>query len=100
VQLRQGLTATVSIIIQQRTNVIYIPNQAIKTVSGNATVNVIKDGVTTERSIKTGMATSKYTEVTEGLTEGEQVVYTKSSSSSSSSSTFGAGGGGGFMVGP
>jgi multidrug efflux pump subunit AcrA (membrane-fusion protein) len=100
VQLRQGLTATVSIIIQQRTNVIYIPNQAIKTVSGNATVNVIKDGVTTERSIKTGIVTSLYTEVTEGLTEGEQVVYTKTTTSSSATTTNRSpslGGGGGVL---
>ena len=98
VQLRQGLTATVSIIIQQRTNVIYVPNQAIKTVNGTTIVNVINDGVTTERSIKTGIATSQYTEVTEGLTEGEQVVYTRSSTSSSTANSNPAGGGG-FIMG-
>ncbi len=98
IQLREGLTATVSIIIQQKTNVLYIPNQAIKTVNGTATVNVIKDGVTTERTIKTGMSTSKYTEVMEGLSEGEQVVYTRSTSSTSTN-RLGGGGGGGFLGG-
>ncbi|MBN1367022.1 MAG: HlyD family efflux transporter periplasmic adaptor subunit [Dehalococcoidales bacterium] len=97
VQLREGLTATVSIIIDQRTDVIYVPNQAVKIVQGASTVNVSKDGVVTERTVTTGISNSKYTEIVDGLDEGEQVVYTRSSSSGSS--TFGPGGGA-FFMGP
>lgn len=95
VQLREGLTATVNIIIDQVTDVVYVPNQAIKTTKGISTVNVIKNGEVTERTVTIGISNSKYTEVKDGLTEGEQVVYTRSSSSSNS--TFGPGGGAFFM---
>jgi HlyD family secretion protein len=95
VQLREGLTASVSIIIDQKTDVIYVPNQAVKTVQGTSKVNVIKDSVVTERTVIIGISNSKYTEIIDGLAEGEQVVYTRSSSSSSS--TFGPGGGAFFM---
>ncbi len=95
VQLREGLTATVSIIINQVTNVIYVPNQAVKTVQGISTVDVIKDGVTTQRTVTIGISNSKYTEIVEGLAEGEVVVYTKSTSSSTTNQLQG---GGGFMM--
>jgi hypothetical protein len=76
--LRQGMTTTVSIVYQQALNAILIVNQAISTKNNVSTVKVIKDGVITERTVKIGITNSKYTEVTEGLAEGEEVVYYRS----------------------
>jgi RND family efflux transporter MFP subunit len=105
-QLKEGLTATVSIIVQQAENAILIPTQAVTTTAEGYTVNVKgSDGTITTRSIQTGISNSKYTVVTEGLEEGEQVVYTRTTTSSTESSSgtnnngnvFGAMGGMGGM---
>lgn len=97
-ELRQGMTATVSIIIQQVNDVVLVPNRAITRQGQNTTVQVIKDGVISTRTITTGIANAQYTEVTDGLAEGDQVVYTITSSSSSSSSNSGFQGGGQFRI--
>jgi multidrug efflux pump subunit AcrA (membrane-fusion protein) len=89
VELRQGLTATVNIIYRQAEDVLLVPTQAITRSGGTATVNVTKDGTISSHQIKTGLSDSRNTEVTEGLSEGDQVVYTRKVSSSSSSGSGG-----------
>jgi HlyD family secretion protein len=79
-QLRQGLSVTISIIISERTDVILVPNGAITTQGGQTFVQVLStDGTTTEREVTTGISDWQYTEITDGLTEGEQVVVPKGS---------------------
>jgi HlyD family secretion protein len=73
-QLREGLTVTVSIIVDERKDVLLVPNRAITRHGGETIVQVLKDGVVEERSIKTGISNYQNTEVIEGLSEGEQVV--------------------------
>jgi multidrug efflux pump subunit AcrA (membrane-fusion protein) len=75
IQLRQGLTITVSIIVDQRTDVLLVPNGAVTTRGRQTYVQVsLPDGTTAERAITTGISDWQYTEVTDGLSEGEQVV--------------------------
>jgi len=77
-QLRQGLSVTVSVIVQERNDVLLVPNAAITSQKGQAYVQVVlADGTTEERAIKTGITDYVNTEVTEGLSEGEQVVVPK-----------------------
>ena len=74
-QLREGLTVTVSIIVDEATDVPLVPNGAIITQRGQTYVQVLSpDGTTEERAITTGISNWQYTEVTDGLIEGEQVV--------------------------
>ena len=74
-QLREGLTVTVSIIVEERNDVLLVPNKAITRRGAETYVQVLSpDGVTTERSITTGISDWQFTEVTEGLSEGEKVV--------------------------
>jgi len=81
-QLREGLTVTVSIIMQQKSDVLLVPNGAITTQGRQAYVQVVAaDGSTTQRAITTGISNWQYTEVTEGLAEGEQVVVTQGTTS-------------------
>jgi len=73
--LREGLTVIVSIIVEERTNVLLVPNGAITTQGKQTYVQlVLPDGTTEERAITTGISNWQYTEVTEGLNEGEKVV--------------------------
>jgi HlyD family secretion protein len=75
VQLKQGMTITVSVIVDQRTDVLLVPNGAITTRGRQTYVQVpLPDGTTEERAITTGISDWQYTEVTDGLSEGEQVV--------------------------
>ncbi|MCD6299546.1 MAG: HlyD family efflux transporter periplasmic adaptor subunit [Dehalococcoidales bacterium] len=74
-QLREGLTVTVSIIVDQRNDILLVPNAAITTQGKQTYVQVISpDGTIEERAIQTGVSDWQYTEVNEGLSEGEQVV--------------------------
>ncbi len=85
-QLREGLSVTVNIIIAESKNVLMVPNGAITRTGRNVQVQVMKNGVSETRSIKTGISNWQYTEVTEGLTEGEQVVVPKTTSTTTTSS--------------
>jgi len=74
-QLREGLTVTVSIIIEEATDVLLVPNGAMTTRGLRNYVQVMSvDGSIEERAVTTGISDWQYTEVTEGLSEGEQVI--------------------------
>jgi len=77
-QLREGLTVTVSIIIEEATDVLLVPNGAITTQGRQTYVQVVSaDGSIENRAVTTGISNWQYTEVTEGLSDGEQVVVTQ-----------------------
>jgi len=85
-QLRQGMTVTVSIVVQQRTNVLLVPTAAIATSGRQAYVQVLLSGVATEqRSIQTGISSGQFTEVSSGLSEGEKVIVPKGTTTTSTS---------------
>lgn len=74
VQLRQGMTVTVSVIVASRTNVVLVPSTAITTQGGQSYVNVIAaSGALEKRTVQTGLSDFQNTEITSGLTEGEKV---------------------------
>jgi multidrug efflux pump subunit AcrA (membrane-fusion protein) len=88
VQLREGLTVTVSVILQQKNNVLLVPYTAITSQGGQPYVQVVSpSGTTEQRAIKTGITDYKNTEVTEGLSEGEQVVVPKGTTTTTSTTT-------------
>jgi len=73
--LKEGLTVTVSIWLDERNNALLVPSKAITTQGRETYVQVVSpSGVTEARAIQTGISDWQYTEVTGGLNEGEQVV--------------------------
>ncbi|MDP3879561.1 MAG: HlyD family efflux transporter periplasmic adaptor subunit [Dehalococcoidales bacterium] len=73
--LREGLTVMVSIIVEQRNNVLLVPNAAITTQGRQTIVQVLgADGTREQRTIETGISDYQFTEVTGGLSEGEQII--------------------------
>jgi multidrug efflux pump subunit AcrA (membrane-fusion protein) len=93
VQLRDGMTVTVSIIVASRTNVLLVPSAAITTQGGQSYVNVITDtGAMEQRAVQTGLSDYQNTEITSGLTEGEKISYTLGTTTTTSSSTQNRGG--------
>ncbi len=67
----------VSILIQQANNALLIPNQAVITQGRQTVVTVSQNGTSEVRPIKTGISNGQFTEVTDGLAEGEQVIIPK-----------------------
>lgn len=86
-QLKEGLSVTVTIVVDQRSNVLLVSNRAISVSRGETMVNVLKDGVTEQRVITAGLSDGVNTEVTGGLSEGEQVVITRTTTTTTSTST-------------
>jgi len=83
-QLREGLTVTVSIIIDEKTDVLLVPNAAITTERGQSYVQVVTaSGATEKRAIQTGITDYQFTEVTEGLAEGEQIIVPEGTTTTS-----------------
>ncbi len=72
-RLREGLTVTVSIIAEQRTDILLVPNKAITSRGGKYYVQLVSEGKTTEKMIQVGITDGQNTEVISGLSEGDQV---------------------------
>lgn len=72
--LRPEMTATVTIHLETRKNVIAIPSKAIIRERGERFVTVLENGTAVSRKIKTGWYNSSFTEVVDGLNEGETVL--------------------------
>jgi HlyD family secretion protein len=83
-QLREGLTITVSIVVEQKTGVLLVPNGAITTKGRQTYVQVMSpDGTIEERPITAGISNWQYTEVTSGLSEGEKVIVQQKTTTTS-----------------
>ncbi len=82
-ELREGLTVTVDIVVASRTNVLLVPNGAVTKEGLKSYVQVVNaSGGTEKREVTPGISNWQYTEITNGLSEGEQVVVTLNTSSS------------------
>jgi multidrug efflux pump subunit AcrA (membrane-fusion protein) len=89
VQLRQGLTVSVSVVIEQKSNILLVPNAAITRVNGQSTVKVYGPaGVLVDRQVETGIADWQFTEVISGLSEGDKVSVPPGTRTTSSSQRF------------
>jgi multidrug efflux pump subunit AcrA (membrane-fusion protein) len=99
-EVKEGMTASVSVITQTRSNVLELPSSAITTTGNTSTVELLANGKTTVTPVTTGLVGSSTTEVLSGLKKGDVVVEPTVSVTASSSSTTGNGagglGGGGF----
>jgi HlyD family secretion protein len=100
IQLREGLTVTVSLVVEEATDVLLVPNAAVTTQGGQTFVQVVSsDGTVEQRTVTTGISDWQYTEVSEGLSEGEEVVVPEGTTITTTTNEFGRPGGGMFMPG-
>ena len=103
-RLKSGMTANASVVVDQASNVLEVPNAAITRLGNQAYVTVLAaDNRTQTRvPVQTGTVGDSSTEITSGLTEGERVVLPQLRLSTTQGTTGtgrgglgGAGGGGG-----
>ena len=95
--VRPGMTAAVSIITNQHANVLMVPNQAVRNLSGQSTVTVLFEGQQISVPVTVGLTNDTMTEVSsDQLRQGDEVVLNVSSTSSSGlqNRSFGGGFGG------
>ena len=72
--LKPDMTVNTMIYLSKRDNVLAVPNKAIKREGGRKVVTVLDKSKPQERSVKTGWKDSAYTEIIEGLREGELII--------------------------
>ncbi|MEV6305301.1 biotin/lipoyl-binding protein [Actinoplanes sp. NPDC051861] len=95
-----GQTVSVSVTTGSKENVVLVNAAALTTVGNRHTVTVVANGVQETRSVEIGLEGDSATEITSGLTAGEQVVVkTTSSSTSGTQGGFPGGGFGGLTGG-
>jgi RND family efflux transporter MFP subunit len=91
-ELREGLTATASIVLREELNVLLVPIQALYGSFDQPVVRVMTDGRIEERPVTLGLNDDFWIAVRGGLVEGEQVVM----ETTEATTTGGFGFGGGF----
>lgn len=73
--LKIGMSATADIIIEERSNVLLVPNRAItQDNQGNPVIKVMVNEKIEERPVDTGISDGFNTEIVSGLSEGDVVV--------------------------
>lgn len=98
-----NMSATASIILETKDNVLLVPSSAIQKQGTQNVVRVMKAGQEQTVPVETGLTSDTQTEITSGLSEGDEVITSTTASSNSSTggrSVFGTGafGGGGGSV--
>lgn len=73
--LYSGIPGTITVTLDQRENVLYIPSNAVNLVNGEEIVYVENsDGIRSIHSIETGLDTGNFVEVVSGLSLGDKVI--------------------------
>ena len=73
-KLKPDMTVNATIYLNKRENVLAVPNKAIKRDGGKKVVTVLENNKPVQKAVRTGWKDSVYTEVVEGLKEGDKVV--------------------------
>lgn len=92
--IKGGMSATATILLDKKDNILCVPAEAVTTVGGRSIVTAMVDGQPQVKQIETGLSTDRWVEVVNGLQEGEQIVVASSSGSGGQVQMFGPGMGG------
>lgn len=88
-RVKQNMSVNAEIILSSKSDVLLVSSSAVKTSGTESYVQVLIDGVPQKKTVVVGDSNDMTTEITSGLSEGEEIVTQtiKSSSSSSASSS-------------
>lgn len=78
--IKGGMTASATIKLQKKENVLRIPAEALITNNNRTMVRIVENGQPQMQPIKTGLNNGRWVEVLEGLEEGQQIVLAATSS--------------------
>jgi macrolide-specific efflux system membrane fusion protein len=97
--VRLGQSASVTVTTASATGVLVVPSAAVTTNGDRSTVAVLTDGQQAPAVVTLGVVGDAWTEVTDGVTAGDQVVLTTSASTSTTTGFPGGGFPGGGLPG-
>lgn len=86
-RVKSGMTASASIIIESKPDVLMVKSAAVKTQGGANFVQVLVNGAPQNKDVVVGSSNDTMTEIVSGLTEGEEVVTQTISGVSASKTT-------------
>jgi HlyD family secretion protein len=93
--VKTGMTANLALIVDQRENVLMVPNRAVRTVNKQKVVTLLNGEQQVQTPVQTGLSNDTMTEITSGVSEGDVVVLNSTTTTSSSSGGMGIPGAGG-----
>jgi len=101
--VKAGMSASASVILASKQNVLTVPNTVIRTINGQRGVQVLKDGEIVDTVATFGLSNDTVTEVVSGLNENDVVVIPQARAPTSTSGANRGGGiggpGGGVIIG-
>lgn len=73
-RLKPNMNATCDFVTQRKTDVLLVPNEAVKETDAGTTVTVMAQGKQEVRPVKVGIVGNDKTEIISGLKEGDEVI--------------------------
>ena len=101
--LRSGMSASVSVTVNQVVQVLTVPTSSVHTTGSGSTLQVLVNGQPQTRAVTVGATDATRTQILSGISDGDQVVIATITgtvpSTTGGTGARGLGGGGGFFVG-
>ena len=73
--LKNGIKGTVNMLLDSRTDTLYVEKEAVQTAGGKRFVYMLnEDGLRVMQDVTTGLENKDYIEITSGLSEGDSVI--------------------------
>ncbi len=110
-QILPNMAVSANIIVDTKDNVLVVPSAAVQTQTDQSTVRILRNGQPQSVTVEVGISSDTKTEITSGLSEGDEVVTGTQSQNTSTQTTtspfggglrfggFGGGGGGAAVRG-
>ncbi|MBU1202941.1 efflux RND transporter periplasmic adaptor subunit [Patescibacteria group bacterium] len=89
-RIKSGMSTSVNIIIESKTDILLIPIGAVKTQGSSSYVEIMDNGQIKRQTVTTGLSNDTMIEIIDGLEETQEVVTQTISSGGSSSNTSGS----------
>lgn len=97
-RIRPEMSVSSAIITDVKQDVISVPNSAIKSQNNNNYVQVLKNGIPEQVKVGVGLVNNTESEITSGLSVGDQVVTQTINPNATTTTTSSSGSGGGLRV--
>ncbi len=97
--LREGLSATASVVVQEVTDTLMVPNAAVSGSFAEPTVDVVRGGAEETVAVELGITDGFWVAVHSGLADGDEVYMPTPGETAATATGFGAGGFGGGAFG-
>jgi len=86
-RIKPSMTASASIIIDSKQDILLIPLSAVKAAGENSYVEILVDGQPQQKTVTTGMSNDTMIEITSGLEEGQEIITQTINNGASQSTT-------------